>query len=311
MSMYSFEVNGTLFSFELNSKINILLGLSGTGKTAFCNSILVANEITPTGIHVIRDYGVDTALLEDCDLLVIDEPIMNKYISKGKLDLLTGSFKQILIITRDALRSLSYSYKDIFEIVKGDRTFTLRRKYPDFNKLDFSVDYTEDKKAGYRYFQQFYPDVQSADGKDNLRKLPVDSGIVADGCAIGSSIRLLYSNFKLFLPESFEWLLLRKHCDVSDVSSVLDVEGYYTEKAKRILPFGYDKTRFNKAYASRKYIADFEVSDDYLITSMSKFGRSYDLIKLREVMYSVTGDYTTEQVVCIALITLYLSERFI
>lgn len=307
MSTFKFEFGRRKYVLSIKSKISVVTGLSASGKTAMCQDILHANDIKDTGITVIQDYGVDLSLFRNSSLLVIDEGCLNKYISKGNVDLLDKGFQYILIMSRDALRSLSYGYKDVYTLQQISGVVTLRRKYPDYNYIKEHIDYVEDQCTGYKYFKQFYPDVQSARGKDNLSKLPKDSSVVADGCALGSTIRLLYKSYQLFLPESFEWLLLRKHDLIPNFNTAWKPEESYYNKAHDAL--GCSKKILPEACRSRKYISDFEISDSVLREYLDNYECVASIEDIRKLMYNVTGDYSTEEVIKIAIV-MYTLEKY-
>lgn len=82
---------------------------------------------------------------------------------------------------------------------------------------------TEDSNAGYEFFEEAGKKrgilCESAGGKtkifDKIKECREETCVVADGAAIGPEMSNLYhltmqrKNIKLFLPESFEWLILK------------------------------------------------------------------------------------------------------
>ena len=127
MKEVKFSYGDRHYCLNLDTKISILAGDSGSGKTALCNDVINANNIQDTVIVVIRDYGVDLSIYSSVDLVIIDEQILNKYITNKRVDLLNNNFKNLLIISRDSVRSLSYSYKSIYNLVKVNNIITLKR----------------------------------------------------------------------------------------------------------------------------------------------------------------------------------------
>ena len=306
MAVFEFNFGERKYHFELKSKINVLAGLSGSGKSALCADILNANNIYNTGITVIQDYGVDLSLYEGSGLLVIDESVLNKYITNKSVKMLDKCFTHLLIITRDSLKSLSYNYKDIFYITVVNNVRTLERLYKDYNNLYFSPEYIEDNGSGLKYFKQYYSDIKSTKGKDNIRKLPTGSKIIADGCAIGSSIRLLENKYYLFLPESFEWLLVRKTPVVPSVEDSWKPEELYYNIAHQYL--GCTKNKLTSVCKSRKYIQDFEITDDVLKSYLSAYNQHCSIEELRKLIYEVRGDYDTDTVIKIAIVMSTLNK---
>lgn len=300
MSVFEFSYGDRKYRLELNSKINILTGSSGSGKTALCDDVLNANNIQDTGITVILDYGVDLSLYNNNSLLIIDEGVLNKYISNNHVEALNKGFNHLLIISRDSLKSLSYSYKDIYELKLVEGIKVLERVYPNFNMLNFVPEYVEDKGAGFKYYKQYYSNIKSAKGKDNIRKLPEGSNIIADGCAIGSSIRLLYGKYQMFLPESFEWLLLRKELNNNAYDFSWKPEQNYYDIAHSKL--GVTKNSLSNKCKSRKYISDFEVPDNVLEKYLNDFECDCSVMELRDIIYNICGDYNTDTVIKMAIV---------
>ncbi len=83
---------------------------------------------------------------------------------------------------------------------------------------------TEDSNSGYDFFEAVSREkricCESAGGKSNIFSSPKDVGneeicVVADGAAIGPEMNRLYKqcekyqNIKLYLPELFEWIILK------------------------------------------------------------------------------------------------------
>lgn len=130
----------------------------------------------------------------------------------------TDSF--FVIITRDYLSNLPYSFSDIYEMKASGKFHTLKRKFPTevFNKLNCHANancVVEDSNSGFTFFQKYYKFCTSANGKRNIKSV-IDSNteiVIADGAAFGSEIEVVLTKLQnkahtLFLPESFEYLLL-------------------------------------------------------------------------------------------------------
>ena len=98
---------------------------------------------------------------------------------------------------------------------------------PDPNRFPFRPDIiiTEDSKSGYEFFLDTVKNTnikcEAAGGKSKIKGLlkkyeSFNVIIIADGAAIGSEVdslvkeqELSYGKLALFLPESFEWLILK------------------------------------------------------------------------------------------------------
>ncbi len=185
----------------------------------------------------------------------------------------TDSF--FVLICRDCLGRLPYSYTDIYTMKTSGKFHTLVPKYnaSDYMVLDEKRTFiTEDSNAGFQFFDCFYNGVISARGKSKIRSLLTGicckAEIIADGAAFGSEIDALQGELLrrhldviLFLPESFEWLLLSSGLFSNDivpdealhpVSSVSGLyfswEQYFTDflmKITKNCENSYSKKRLN------------------------------------------------------------------
>ena len=104
---------------------------------------------------------------------------------------------------------------------------------------------TEDSNSGYQFFQKVCTDnginCKSASGKSNIFKLLLDETkqevlVIADGAAFGSQMErimglaVVQQNFHVYLPESFEWLILRSGLlEDSEISKILESPEKYVD----------------------------------------------------------------------------------
>ena len=300
---YSFVYKDVNYIIKLNHKINILRGDSGTGKSTMVAFIDSLNEVSSTNISTINQYGVDTRLLPTNNLLVIDEEVVREYLKNKRMDLLLGTTAPILIITRSDFNHLKYSFRAVYVISRDVGKLELVPAYSNYDFIPSPLEYTEDQKAGYSYYKQFYENIASAKGKDNLMKLPVGSAFVADGCDFGRLMRkALNANYKMFLPESFEWLLLRYYSTLPDYVDDLNPEKVFEKLCKRNLPDRYDKTRFNKAYTTRGIISNFEISEDYIVSMLKKYTSDASVSDIRKIILNLNGAYNDDEAVKMAIV---------
>ena len=262
------------YDFEVKRNITIIKGDSATGKTTLADMI---SEYEENG----ADSGIRLACDRECHILqgrywkallaemknsiiFIDEG--NKFVSSVEFaEEVKKSDNYFVIITRETLETLPYSVDEIYGIRNSGKYGTLKNVYNEMYKIytnvnvneSVKVDYiiTEDSKAGYQFFKEVYSSEHlqciSADGKSNIYKhLKKDKNVlvVADGAAFGSEVEKieLYArqnnNCYLYLPESFEWLILKsgviKNADLSailqntwdyvDSSMYMSWERYFT-----------------------------------------------------------------------------------
>lgn len=232
------------YSFELKRNITILMGNSGSGKTTLFEMIFDYNRYGKNhGIKLVcdkpviavnRDNWEETIEKTSNAVIVIDED--NNFIrTKEFATIVQGSSNYYLLITRVELEQLPISVEEIYEIV-GSKNKKFKKVYtntsymynaPSKSVLPFKPELiiTEDSKTGFQFFSAIATknniECIPADGKSNIYKLLVenkDKGVVviADGAAFGTQIRniverqqLFPRKIAIFLPESFEWLILK------------------------------------------------------------------------------------------------------
>ena len=232
------------YSFVLRRNITLLSGDSGRGKTTLYEMIADYNaygKASNVKISCDRDiiaiggsnWQESLEKINDA-VIVIDED--NKFIrSKDFADAVKNSSNYFLIITRSYLEQLPYSVDEIYEI-SGRKNKKFKAIYrgmehmydgPTARQLPFKpeVIITEDSGSGYQFFKtladKYLLECVSARGKSNIigiLKNYKDKNVlvVADGAAFGAEIqdivktqRLRPKKIGIFLPESFEWLILK------------------------------------------------------------------------------------------------------
>ena len=207
-----------------------------------------------------------------------------------------------VIVTREDLPNLPYSVDEIYGIHASGKYHDLKKTYNSFyriynssnqtscfptdNMRSISPDevITEDSNAGYAFFKDVCEKAgiscHSAAGKTNLRKLFLESqgrtvlGI-ADGAAIGPEMNELFQilkkkeNIHLYLPESFEWLILKSGLidgnavkdvlerpeDFADSTAYFSWEQFFTSYLIKMTVgtyLQYRKSALNPAYLNEK-----------------------------------------------------------
>lgn len=226
------------YIFEVKRKYTVIRGDSGTGKTTFVNYVLEHQlHGSSSGVYLNCDVPVKRVTsLEDFQsfsncILVMDEGDMF-FRGRDIASYFTESNNYFILVTREELGYLPYSYKEIYEIVSGrvqGKFFESKfvNKYADVTQSmlpDLVI--TEDSGTGLKLFDYFLScTCKSACGKDNVAsemKLAIQQGyssilVVCDGAAIGSETEKIMevlhnspSDVKICVavPESFEWLIL-------------------------------------------------------------------------------------------------------
>ena len=136
-------------------------------------------------------------------------------------------------MSRESLPALPYSVEEIYGIRTSGKYGILKQIYHEFYRI-YNLDetkgeiepeavVTEDSNSGYQFFDAVCREngltCETLNGKSNIfRYLKVHKNekilVIADGAAFGSEMdrvmRLMESrkNIVLYLPESFEWLIL-------------------------------------------------------------------------------------------------------
>ena len=230
------------YEFELRRNLTIIRGDSATGKTTLVDMVRdFVNNQSNTPVELVCDkkcYVLEGVLWKEL-LAAISDSIV--FIDEGNEFIKTKEFaKEIqntdnyyVIVTREALPSLPYSVEEIYGIRTSGKYGTLKQSYHEFyrlygedvyvNEVNPEIIITEDSNSGYQFFKKVCKEnglnCESMNGKSNIfqylnKHKNERMLVIADGAAFGSEIdRVLQlikgrKNIALYLPESFEWLIL-------------------------------------------------------------------------------------------------------
>lgn len=232
------------YKFTLKRNITILCGESGRGKTTLYDLIADYNRYgSSSAVKLVCDYQVlalnydnwqDKIEKTRNSVIVVDEDSV--FIrSKEFAESIKNSNNYYLLITRNYLEQLPISVEEIYEIA-GNKNKKFKKVYISVDNMYHSpakklfpvrpdVIITEDGKSGFQFFKKIADNMGikciSANGKSNIYKKVLKYEydnvlIIADGAAFGTEISELVKRQKLFpnkifmyLPESFEWLILK------------------------------------------------------------------------------------------------------
>ncbi len=241
---YHIVVQNNRLRYELTVRRNITIirGDSATGKTTLFNLIEQAAELgEDSGVDVVCERPCRTLGGNDWKLILpnIHEQIIfldeeRQFIKSQEFaEEVKASDNYFVIITREDLPNLPYSVEEIYGIHTSGKYHDLRRTYNETyqiyspetfsGKVKPDMVVVEDSNSGYEFFHAICAEHNisclSARGKSNLKQTVPQSGeqvlVVADGAAIGPEMNELYqlmkinSHMKCYLPESFEWLILK------------------------------------------------------------------------------------------------------
>ena len=286
------------YEFELRRNLTIIRGDSATGKTTLVDMIrthMNDGENGPVTLNCDKGCYVVEGNLWKGQLDNIQDGIV--FIDEGNEFVKTKDFARAIqqtdnyyvIVTREGLPALPYSVEEVYGIRISGKYGSLKQSYHSFYRIypDSTTEkikpekiLTEDSNSGYQFFDAVCTEHQmqcdTANGKSNVfsyLKVHKDEKIlvIADGAAFGPEMdRVLQlvqtrKNLALYLPESFEWLVLSsgilKDTEVAQIlqtpSGYIDSKEYFsweryftellTEKTSRTY-LNYTKKTLNEAY---------------------------------------------------------------
>lgn len=210
-----------------------------------------------------------------------------------------NSDNYFVIITRENLYNLPYSVEEIYGIRSSGKYQNTKRVYQQLYKIYSEAEHfpiepkhivVGDSNSEYEFFkdvaQENGIECESAGGKTKLYSLlcgmKEETCVITDGAVIGAKMEKLhklsqiYRNIKLYLPESFEWIILNSGLiEGKDISEILaqpekfiesqeyfSWERYFTKLLTRKTEgtiYKYQKSRLNPVYLherNRKAIVD-------------------------------------------------------
>ena len=310
---YSITVQNNVlqYKFEIRRNITIIKGDSATGKTTLVDMIREYYENgEQSGVTLQCDK--QCAVLEGRQWKVLLENIHDSivFIDEGNAFITSNDFADavkhsddyFVIVTRESLPTLPYSVDEIYGIKSSGKYGTLRRTYQEFYHIygqtqrdtSFQADLiiVEDSNAGYDFFKYITEGkiqrIISAGGKSNIfRELGGCKQskvlVIADGAAFGAEMdrvskRILSQNdMRLYLPESFEWLIL-----ASDIIRDGEIRQILEEPSKYI-----ESERFMSWERFFTSLLVEKTKDSYLKYDKSKLNVSYKNDKIAEQMMKV------------------------
>ena len=286
------------YEFELRRNLTIIRGDSATGKTTLVDMIrthMNDGESGPVTLNCDKSCYVVEGNLWKGQLDNIQDGIV--FIDEGNEFVRTKDFARAIqqtdnyyvIVTREGLPALPYSVEEVYGIRTSGKYGTLKRSYHSFYRIypDSTTEkikpekiLTEDSNLGYQFFDAVCAEHQmqcdTANGKSNVFSYLKDHRdekilVIADGAAFGPEMdRVLQlvqtrKNLALYLPESFEWLILSsgilKDAETTQIlqtpSGYIDSKEYFSweryftalliEKAAGTY-LNYTKKTLNEAY---------------------------------------------------------------
>ena len=296
------------FAFSIKRNITIIRGDSATGKTTLFSMIEEYGNLgKDSGVQIQCDkacvaisgkYWQETLENIHDSIVFVDED--SRFLkTKDFAKRIRNSNNYYVLITRENLPALPYSVEEIYGIHCSGRYMNTRQIYNLFYKIYSETNpgkilikslITEDSQAGFTFFSQVSKTrgicCESAGGKSNilgilqeklLDKEQKETLVIADGAAFGPEMahisQLLRGNvnIKLYLPESFEWLLLyadifnkpfiRKKLEEAEnyieSEKYFSWERYFTDllmEETKDSPYPYDKSNLKDFYLQDKIV---------------------------------------------------------
>lgn len=289
----------------IQRNITILQGNSATGKTTLIELIDAYDRFGPDSGTVVN-CDVPCKVLSgrnwERDILDIENSVV--FIDEDNAFMKTHEFAHAarnssnyyVLVAREALPQLPYSVDEIYGLRNTNRASS---KYPVYSRIYASAyriyaddEFTgekpqlvvvEDSNSGFEFFSALCAAsgvrCVSAGGKAKIYDVvcnaeETDILVIADGAAFGPEMAYLVSlrrfkSIKLFLPESFEWLVLRSGlfpeariqamllnpADYIECSEFFSWEQFFTDelvKCSRETYLSYRKAKLNKAYLGER-----------------------------------------------------------
>lgn len=230
------------YSFTIRRNITIIRGDSATGKTVLVEMIREYDENgADSGITFQCDkrctvlsggnWQAQLAIIQD-SIVFIDEGA--RFVSSKEFAAaIQKTDNYYVIVTREGLAMLPYSIHEIYGIRDAGKYGQLKQTYNELFPIytgqetaqisNPRVVITEDANAGFQFFSHLCQNhgrrCLSAYGKSNIFQTILEQTdgsvlVIADGAAFGSemekTMKLVKAkgNVTLYLPESFEWLIL-------------------------------------------------------------------------------------------------------
>lgn len=296
------------FAFSIKRNITIIRGDSATGKTTLFSMIEEYGNLgKDSGVQIQCDkacvslsgkYWQETLENIHDSIVFVDED--SRFLkTKDFAKRIRNSNNYYVLITRENLPALPYSVEEIYGIHCSGKYMDTRQVYNLFYKIYSETNpgkilikslITEDSQAGFTFFSQVSKTrgicCESAGGKSNilgilqeklLDKEQKETLVIADGAAFGPEMahtsQLLRGNvnIKLYLPESFEWLLLyadilnkpfiRKKLEEAEnyieSEKYFSWERYFTDllmEETKDSPYPYDKSNLKDYYLQDKIV---------------------------------------------------------
>ena len=260
--------NRLRYDFVICRNITVIRGDSATGKTQMI-SLLEERQRNgdSSGVDVFCDRPCVVVYQDDWEdrIMRLHESII--FIEEGNRFVSSYDFARdmaktdnyYVIVTREPLFNLPYSVEEVYGIRTSGKYRGLKKTYNEFYRLysDLSSDteqtvstvITEDSNAGHAFWKKTVGDsitCITAGGKTAMPAALQDckdacTAIIADGAAFGPEMERIMRQIRagrkvlLYLPESFEWILLGAELwEDREVRDILQEPSKYIESGEYV-----------------------------------------------------------------------------
>lgn len=256
------------YDFEVRRNLTVIRGNSATGKTTLIEMI---REYYEDGISsgVELSCAKTCAVLFGRDWKPVLDTMRERivFIDEGNSFVYTKEFARAVgqsdnyyvIVTREGLENLPYSVEEIYGIRESGKYATLKQTYNELyhiyekqnlpGKITPTKVIVEDSNAGFDFYKGISVganwSVVSANGKSNIFAEVVQNIneekilVIADGAAFGPEMNRMAKiiqereNIALYLPESFEWIILKSGVSGDrEVREILKAPQNYIDSGK-------------------------------------------------------------------------------
>jgi len=235
------ETERLKYEFDIRRNITVIQGDSATGKTTLVE-ILAEFSRNRGGVRVISDVSCmvfsgderhwKTFFEETTENIIFIDEDYEFVFGVDFAEYIRKSDNYYVIISRRPLYNIPYSVQEIYGIRTSGKYHFPEKVYQEFYPI-YENEYkdtegpnllvlVEDSKAGYQFFSEIIKKGQcigcGGNSKIYAKMMENDSRqmlIIADGAAFGAyianmvSFRNLKKKVAIYLPESFEWLILK------------------------------------------------------------------------------------------------------
>ncbi len=255
------------YEFDIKRNITIIQGDSATGKTTLVDLLRQYSQMGEnSGVRVQSDkrsivYGGTNdnwkpVIETESDSIVFIDEDYDFIFQKEFAEVIRYTGNYYVLITRRPIRTLPYSSAEIYGIRSSGKYNFPQQIYNEFYPI-YAEEYSnekvrtlllvEDKNSGFQFWEKVNGAELciSAEGNSGviakvaeLKDNDIATTVIADGAAFGAYIEGLLSvadlrkNVSVYLPESFEWLILKSGIiEKAEISTILSEPEQYIESA--------------------------------------------------------------------------------